>query len=179
MTPPFGFSLSRKDIRNAALAYPQETDRGDLADFVVTDEASRAEFGTRTWTAENLKTLSGDGTNAKEECMLFAQFIIDNYAAPFPQIRPFTIKGPHPESTFAAPTWELLTEVDISDAIEVTIAHPGAGGFNGGEYFVEGLAYDIRPGPGMLDDSYPLITLGVDLSPASHWGVSPFPSPTT
>lgn len=181
MQPPFVWSESRKTIYNAALAYPQTADRADLADYVVVDAASRAEHGTRTWTAENLKILEGGttGNTAKEECMLYAEHIVTNHAAPQPRIETFTVGTEGTHTDYAPAVWDLLCEAQISDVIEIGLENPGGGEFTDVEFYVEGLSYDIRPGPGSLDESYPFVKMNADLSPAAHWGVSPFPSPTT
>jgi hypothetical protein len=173
MQAPFGFRLSRKAIRNVALAYPQTANRDDLASYVVEDTASRAEHGTRTWTAENLKVRNGSttGNNAKQECMLYAQYVIDNYANPAPRVEQFTVGTEHPtHDVFGPAAWGLITGVDISDIVNIAITHPGGGGLDEIDHYVEGISYVITPGPGTLDDTYPLVKMTCDLSPASWWG---------
>jgi hypothetical protein len=182
MQPPFGFSISRKMIRNAALAYPQGADRTALNGLVETDEPSRAEHGTRTWTAENLKVLEGTttgNTDPIDECSLFAEYIISNYAQPQLRVNAFTIGTVHPDSQFADATWDMLTRCDISDSVEITIGLPGVSGISSVEFFIEGLQETYRPGPGSLDDTYPFVKLQADLSPAAYWATNPFPDFTT
>jgi len=177
MQEPFGFSISRKMIRNAALAYPEGVDRSDLSSFIFTDEPSRAEHGTRTWTAENLKIAEDTTENisGKAACQLFSEYIVSNYAQPHPRVQAFTIGTERPGGTFGDATWELACEVDISDSIEIVqLDHPGGGGFSEIGHFVEGLRYQIRPGPGSLDDAYPFFKMTADLSPAAYYDSSPF-----
>ena len=172
MQPPYQISLSRSLIRNAALAYPQGTEQSDLADYIATHEGSRTQHGTRTWTAPNLQIAEETtiGLTAKQYCQLLANYIVDNYHAPFPRIPNLTIGTEHPAGTFGAATWEMLSEASISDRVLVTIGHPGGGGFGDEPYFIEGRSIDIRPGP----PAHPIIKATFDLTPGAFYADNPF-----
>lgn len=176
MQEPYAFSESRAMIRNAALAYPQDTDQSDISNYIQTDEPSRERHGTRTWTAPNLQIAEETtlGMTAKQYCELLGQYIIENYAGAIPRIAKLTIGSEHPELAFGAASWEMICEADISDRVIVTIDHPGGGGFTTAEYFIEGRSLDIKPGPGTLDNAYPIVKATYDLSSADHWASNPF-----
>ena len=172
MQPPYQPRLSRSYIRNAALCYPQGTDSSDLADYIATDESSRSAHGTRTWTAPNLQIAEETtiGLTAKQYCELLANYIVDNYHAPFPRIPQLTIGTEHPGEKFGPATWEMLCEASISDRVLVTIGHPGGGGFEAEPYFIEGRSIDIRPGP----PEHPIIKATFDLTPGKFYETNPF-----
>lgn len=175
MQAPFGFQLTRKTIRNAALAYPHNTDRADLADYVITDETSRGEHGTRTWTAPDLQVAEETtlGLTAKEHCQYIGDYIVGNYAQPLPRVTSLTVGSERPDGPFGPAAWEFITGVDIGDVVNVSVSRDD-GGFDEIDHYVEGLRYEIRPGPGSLDESFPFVKLQVDLSPAAYWGYNPF-----
>jgi hypothetical protein len=172
MQPPYAFALSRGDLRNAALAYPQfegtaVTDLADIPTYIATDETSRTAHGTRTWTSPNLQLQEETtiGLTAKEYGQLIGQFIVDNYAQPEPRIPSLTIATEHPTGTFGAATWEMLCEAQIADRVLVFMGHPGGGGFPGTPYYIQGRSIELRRGPGSLDTSFPVIRSTYDLSP--------------
>lgn len=174
---PYGFGISRKLIRNAALCYPQDTDQSDLADYIYTDETSRTEHGTRTWTAPNLQIAEETtiGLTAKEYCQYIAEYIVENYKDPIPGIPQLTVGTEHPTAdVFGAATWEFICESNISDVVGVTIGHPGGGGFSDEEYYIEGFSAELRPGPGSLDNAFPIMKYTCDLTPVSRWANNPF-----
>lgn len=180
--PPFGFSRSRAAIRNHALAYPQTyppiVPPPKMSDQLFEDTSSQTAYGTRSWSAENLKLTEGTSTDphttAAEECQLYADYIIENYAQPRNRIPQITFRSLPPSDPRAAATWELICRVDISDVINVSISHPGGGGF-AEDFYVEGLHYTLLPRGRSLDTDYPDVTLTIDLSPAAYWTTNPFP----
>jgi hypothetical protein len=182
MQEPYTLSQSRAEIRNAALCYPINTDQQDLNLFIYTDEASRSGHGTRTWTAPNLtiKAETTLGLTAKSFCQKVSQYIVQNYGAPVARIPQVTVGSARPTATpgplgdnWGPAVWDYICGVDISDVVNVAISHPGGGG-GAGDYYVEGVTIDIRPGPGSLDNAYPLVTHTVDLSSSDHWATNPF-----
>lgn len=173
---PYAFSEDVDLVRNAALAYPAGTDQSDLADYIYEDAASQLEHGVVTWTAPNLQ-LARETTldlTAKQASQLYAQYIIENYKQPHPTLEAITIGTEHPEWPSAEASWNMICRADISDIVAVTIDHPGAGGFSAEEYFIEGRRDIITPGPGSLDDSFPIITTTFNLTPQSRWANNPF-----
>lgn len=183
MQEPYQFSQTRQMIRNAALAYPMfdvnglPTDQSDLSDYIYTDETSRDSHGTKTWTAPNLKVAEEPnlGLTGKETCLKFSEYIVENYKDPFPRLSSVTVGTEWPDhDVFGPASYEYICGADISDIVSVTIDHPGGGGFLSSEYYIEGLRIDIRPGPGDLDNAYPIIKHTADLSPAAYWNHNPF-----
>lgn len=172
--PPFSCRRNRRMIRNIALCYPFGFDVADRADQVVQDTASKAIHGPRTWSAENIKVAAGTttGLTGPEECLTYAQFIVDNYAAPAVRIDQITIKSVRPDDSRATETWAMLTGVDLNDMVNVSIGHPGGGGF-AADFFVEGITETIRPLVKDMDTGYPYIEMTLDLSPAAYWENEP------
>jgi hypothetical protein len=166
-----GFAQPTQFIYNVALAYPKGLKDIYLPGQVIHDlGTSIARFGVRPWSAPNLIVQAGTttGNNAKDECKTFAQYIVDNYAAPVPRLSKIVFKSLRPDDHRAAANWELITKIDISDIIALTSTHPGGGGFGGSEFYVEGLSYLIRP----LNGDYAMVTLEVNVSPVAYYNIS-------
>jgi len=177
MQEPYSGNVTRAMIRNAALAYPQDVDQSDLSQYLYTDESSRDEHGTKTWTAPNLKVAEETtiGLTAKEICKLFSQYIVENYKDEIPRISDLTIGSEHPtHGVYGPASWEMICEANISDTVDVTIAHPGGGGFTDERFYIEGISMDIRPGQLHLHNGFPIVKAKFDLSSANHWANSPF-----
>jgi len=172
LQPPYRPTLSRGYIRNAALCYPQGTDTSDLADYIATHEASRTAHGTKTYNAPNLQIAEETtiGLTAKQYCQLMANYVVDNYHAPFPRLQQLTIGTEHPGGTFGPATWEMLCEAQISDRVLLTIGHPGGGGFEAEPYFIEGCSIDLLPGP----PEHPIVKATFDLTPGKFYETNPF-----
>lgn len=178
MQPPYEISLSRALLRNAALCYPQFDelgrllDQSDLSDYIATDEGSRSSHGTRTWTAPNLQIAEETtiGLTGKAYCQTLANYIVGNYAEPFPRIPNLTLGTEHPDGTFGPATWEMICEAQISDRVLVTIGHPGGGGFSEEPYFIEGRSIDIRQGPA----AHNMVKARFDLTPGAFYESNPF-----
>lgn len=172
--PPLSCRRSRRMIRNVAMAYPFGMDAADRDGQVVQDAASVAVHGPRSWSAENLRVEAGNasGLTGPQECLTYAQYVIDNYADSQVRIDQVTIRSVAPDDPRAAETWALLCEVDLSDVVNVLVGHPGGGGFSA-DFFVEGITEVIRPLHKDLDTGYPLVEMTLDLSPAAYWTTPP------
>jgi hypothetical protein len=173
--PPYSYGRSNAFIRNYALAFPMGIAEADMAAQLVEDVTSRDEFGTYSWSAENLKLTEGTttGNNANDECILYAQYIADNYKDPRNRVPQLTFRSLHPDDPRAAANWALICGIDISDVIDFEVSHPGGGGFSE-EFYVEGVHYVIRPLVKDLDTGYPDVTLTVDLTPTAYYASNPF-----
>lgn len=167
---PFITTRSRRIIRNQAMSYPQNIAQADRENQVVVDATSISMHGGRSWSAENLITKDGitTGNTGDEECLAFAQYIIDNYADSVARPASITFRALRPEDVRAAALWEFVCNVDISDTIAVSKSHPGGGGVSD-TYYVEGISETWRPGVKDLDTGYPFLTMTLDLSPTTYW----------
>ncbi len=168
LSPPLLASLDDTLLYTSALATPQNINDADIAAQYVTNTAAAALKGLRTWSAENLATRGGVGTTGEAECRKFANYIRDNYGSPKVRVGQLTIKSRNVTSVSAAATWNLICKIDISDIVHVKTTHTGGGGFNH-DFYVEGIHYVARPGPGV-----PYIELTLDVSPKGYYDVNPF-----
>ncbi len=159
----FSFNLGLSKVFNSAFCTPNKISTADKAAQLQTDPTSIGQYGIRSWSAENLLILDGTttGLDAKGECFLFAQYIINNYAAPHKRITDLTFKSLHPDDPRAAANWKLLCECDIADTIEVTVDNPGGGGYFAEDGFIEGVHEEVLP----LNGEFALVTTSLDVSP--------------
>ena len=168
LSPPLVPSLDDTLLYTSALATPQNIADGDIAAQYVTNATAVGKKGLRTWSAENLATRGGAGTTGEDECKKFAYYIRDNYGTPKVRVGQLTIKSRNTSSVWAAATWNLICKIDISDIVHVKTTHSGGGGFDT-DFYVEGIHYAARPGPGV-----PYIELTLDVSPKGYYDVNPF-----
>jgi hypothetical protein len=171
------FQRGVSKIINSAVATEQGAP-DDTTSRQVTDIASVGTYGMRSWSSTNLLTNSGDigeayATTGATETKRFAQFYVANYAQPRDRISQLTFKSLHPSDPRAGANWRLLSQIDISDTIDVTVATAGGGGFVSEGYFVEGIHEQTSP----LTPGYDDVTVTVDLSPRSYYGVDPWDTP--
>ena len=175
-----GFQRGLSKIINTATATELGVPDEAIPGRRVTDTASINTYGIRSWSASNLPILLGDTdraypTSAATETRRFAQYYVANYAHPRDRITEITFRSLHPDDARAAANWDLLSRIDISDTIEVTVAIPGGGGFSAEQYFVEGVHEDVKP----LEPGYDDVTLTLDLSPRAYYAVDPWATPLT
>ncbi len=159
---------SRKNIINAALATPEKIADADIENQIVTDSGSISTYGLRSWSAENLLTFYDElnDLEANDATLQFAQYYVDNYAAPQIRVEDLTFKSIRPGHENAGATWDVLCHADISDIIALQVTNPGIA--VNAEFFIEGVRYSIRP----LNGSYALVEMSVDLSPRAYWNTS-------
>jgi hypothetical protein len=164
---------SRQRIINAALATPQGIADDDIEGQVVTDAASIATYGLRSWSAENLLTwfdeLNGpfggtDQEEANAAVLQFAQYYVDNYASPQIRVEGLTFASRAPSWRNSAATWDVICLADISDIITLSVTNPGIS-ISDVDYFVEGVHMEISP----LEGTYPLVKKTLDLSPRAYF----------
>lgn len=158
-------------VYNVALAWPKGIADTDIDGQIVTDAISSAEWGLRPWSATDLIVLAGttSALNANDESKSYAQYIIDNYAAPVTRISNLVFRSLGETDARAEANWELLTKIDVSDIVELTVTNPGGGGFSTEPYFVEGVSYQIEP----LNGDYADVTVRVNVSPVGYY-TTPF-----
>lgn len=170
----FAFNRGLAKVINSALATPLNIADADVAGQLVKDTTSIGLYGIRSWSAQNLLTKTGllDGSTANVETKRFATYYVDNYKTPRNRITSLGLRSMRPGQSGATKTWELLSKIDVADAVEVTVGSPGGGGFSSVPYFVEGVHEISQPLNALYDD----VTLTLDLSPRAHFDTNPFPT---
>lgn len=168
---------SRSRIINAALATPEGILDDDIEGQIVTDAASIAAYGLRSWSAENLLTyydelngpLAGGDPYLESlaATLQFAQYYVDNYASPQIRVEGLTFRSRDTHMANSAATWALICGMDISDILTLTVTNPGIG-LSAVDFFVEGVRMEISPGP----PDFAIVTATYDLSPRAYWGTS-------
>lgn len=178
----FAFNRGLAQIINTATATPVGKQPGgilptddDLIAQTSYDDDSINRYGIRNWSAEGLLTRVSDldGSGALVETKRFADYYVTNYARPRNRITEISFRSMRPGLPGAAITWELLSKIDIADAVNVTVGSPGGGGFNAEPYFVEGIHEQVAP----LDALYDDVTLSLDLSPRAYFTDDPWAGP--
>lgn len=167
----FAFNRGLARIINSAVFTSVDP---NIAAVTGSDSASISQYGFRSRSWSNLLTdqgLLGGGTTTAEELALFADYVVSNYAAPANRVTELTFRSMSPSQSGASENWRLLSKVDISDRVAVTIASPGGGGFTAQQFFVEGIREECRP----LNSEHDLETVTLDVSPAAYFDVNPFP----
>lgn len=166
------YDRDKDRIVNSALCTPEgNLTPSELEAQRYQDAASIAQYGIRSWSAENLAVLEGKltGNSGINEARLYARYMVDNFKQPRTRVSRITLKTTPPGHAWAPNIWALMTGVDISDRIQLkTTHHNGAGGFDE-YYYVEGLHYAAKP----ATDDYLDVTLDLDLSPAAYWNTLP------
>jgi hypothetical protein len=169
VSPPLGANLDDTLLYTSALALPSNVHDGDIANQYLTDSVAAGQMGLRTWSAENLLTLGGDNSRtALAETRLMSAYIRDNFARPQVRVGQLTVKSRSLTSLNGQATWNLLTDIDISDIVHLTTTHSGGGGFDH-DFYVEGIHYAARPGGGR-----PYVELTLDVSPKAYYDANPF-----
>lgn len=178
----FGFSRPSSLIYNAAIAWPREIEKpigSDIpvvfpeklkGDQVETDDPSILAYGYRAMPPMGDLIIwrhANNGTTGAEQCQLYAEFFVLNYRTPQRSIRDATFKAMWPEDSRAEATWDLLTRIDISDALNLTIS---AGGVENEEFFVEGLHKSVR----VLNPEFDMVEVTPNLTPASRYAENVF-----
>ena len=182
------FSVSRDlgKVINHAMASPlTNLPDPDFEGQVVENLTSKGHYGLRTWSSQDLIVKEGvtDGLvgelgaanlSAWKETKRYADYYVRNYHAPANRVSNIGFrsmgKGATAWSQAASDTWALMSEIDINDRVAITLGSPGGGGFDGKQFFVEGVHETYRPAGPELDD----VTLSLDLSPADYFLDSPF-----
>ena len=167
LRPPFLWGVDKEKVINSALAYPKNIREKLIAGQYVQDAVSLGLRGYKSWSKENLLTENGilTGNDGNDETKAFAQFYVNNYATPRNRIAALTAATVRPSHPTAAETWALLCGSDIGDQIDVTVTHPGGGGFNLEPGFIEGISETAVP----HDGAHAYVTQSYDVSPAAYF----------
>ena len=171
----FSYNRPRTRIVNSYVAYPRANengdpfDRADIASLVRTDSSSISANGWHGKDAPDLiiKQHKTNGNTGAEECGLFGDFYIANYAVVRKNVQRVTFKSMRPTDPRAAKTWQLITTIDISDIIELTISEAG---LSAEPFYVEGISGQCRVGRPGFDQ----VTLTPNLTPTAYYGTDVF-----
>jgi hypothetical protein len=183
----FAFNRGLSKVINQAYATPSRAASGvdltpaEISGQLVVDATSVGLRGIRAWTAENLivKTSLVDGANDLTETHRFAEYMVTNYSTPRNRVTACGFRSISTSAVGAGATWHLLSKVDISDRVDITVGSPGGGGFGGtadldAQFYVEGVHETVQALNPTMDD----VTLTLDLSPVAFFtDVTMFPPP--
>ncbi len=174
----FEFRRAEADIINASIALPYGVDDTDVPGQLTKDTGSIATFGYRgeNGSFDSLLTYAGhdddlNPTTGLEETFKFGQYYAGNYAAPKTRItkigfRPVDAAHPNAEAL-----WGLMCGVELGDIVQIKTLHPGGGGFDYENFYVEGIHYDADVQGGA---NFTNVTLELDVSPKSFFDYNPF-----
>lgn len=172
----FAYNRPRSRIINSYLAWPiadelgVEFPRSGVEALIRTDAPSIAQYGYRGGHDAPGLIIKANVNNANtgaEECGLFGDFYIANYAAVHENIQRVVFKSLDPADTRAATTWALMCGIDISDGLNLTVAEEG---FADVPYFVDGLSVSCR----VLNSTYDMVTVSPNLTPAAYYATDVF-----
>jgi hypothetical protein len=172
----FSYNAPRARIINAFLAWPRadengvEFDRSEIPNQLVTDATSITNFGYRNPLDSPdliIKEHKTNGNTGAEECVLFGQFYVSNYAEPRKAVQSVVFKSLRPTDDRAAATWDLMTRCDVADAIHLTIDEADLADE---PFFVDGISVECRP----LQPTFDMVTVTPNLTPASYYGTNVF-----
>lgn len=161
------YSRGRRDIINAAVAWPTGMDQADMPGQVFADATSQTDYGYHGMPAmEDLQIFEGTttGNTGKVECAKYAELWVKNRKDPLERVETLTLKSVWPDDSRASSTWGMLTRADISDIINLSVGYPGTEGVGLQEYesYIEGYSTRVRP----LNPDYDYVERDFDISPA-------------
>lgn len=187
----FAYNLGRAQVINYAASSPIYKQDGsgdgiplsatDLAGQIVQNTTSQGHYGLKTWSRQDLLTMQGllDSADALTETKRFATFYVDNYSVPIRRVNVLGFRTIRPDDHRAADVWHLLSNVDISDQVDVTMTAPGGGMFSAEPFFVEGIHETVEgrlKAGASAGESYDNVTLRLDVSPTAYFTSNPFPT---
>lgn len=163
---------SRKDIINAALAYPRGILEADIPGQVYIDSGSEDSYGKHAadpMTDLVIKEGVTTGNDANAETLLYATLLVKNKKDPKASVSALQIKAIDPSDARAAKTWEFLSRCDISDIVNLAIGDAGAGTLYAipgdspdDDHYIEGRTMRVRP----LNPTHDYVELDLNVSPA-------------
>lgn len=159
----FAFNYPRSRIINSYQAWQKSyTAEPDIQ--AATDATSISTYGFKGRSAPNLIIDSNfnNSNTAAQECQLFCDYYVSNYKDAARNVRSVTFKSVDPADERAEGTWPLLSGIEISDRLTLTVADAGAAAE---AYFVEGLSIQIRP----LNPDFDYVEVTPNLSPEAYF----------
>jgi len=165
----FQLNRPRTRIVNSYVAWPEldvagdPFDQDEITTLTKTNATSVTAYGWRGRSAPSLiiKEHKTNGNTGAEECELFADYYVGNYAVPRKNIERVTFKSLPPADSRAADVWAIF-HADISDVIHLFVAEEG---LSDAEFFIEGISGSCRVGP----PNYDFVTFSPNLSPAAYY----------
>ena len=166
----FQFNRPRDRIINVYTCWPREDENGnpfkmaDLDTQVSMDGASISSYGYRSREAGDLivKEHKTNPSTGADECRLYADFYVANYAVPRKNVQRVTFYSLPPGEPRAEATWALMSRVDVSDIIALTIDEAG---LVDEDYYVEGISLSCR----RANPSYDMVTVIPNLTPSAYY----------
>lgn len=172
----FAYNRPRARIINSYLAWPIADENGDefprsaIEALIRTDATSITQYGYRGGhDAPGLiikENVNNSNTGA-EECGLFGDFYIANYATIHENIQRVTLRSIRPSDARATATWAAMCGMDISDGMNLTVDEAGLADV---PYFIDGLAVSCR----VLNPDFDLVEVSPNLTPAAYYATDVF-----
>lgn len=168
----FAYNFPRSRIINSYVAWPRDDENGypwnqkGISAQVSTDATSITTYGYHGRDAtdliiKKLKTSEGTSTGA-QQCKLFADFYVNNYAVPRLNVQRVKIMSVMPDDPVATATWAFMTRADISDIVALTIDEAGLAAE---EFYIEGFHKELRPANNIVD----MLTVTPNLTPTAYY----------
>lgn len=168
------YTRDRADLINVAVCYPANMPTAQMPNQVYANAPSITSYGKHAAPPmSDLLTATpifdaahGGPADRYAETLAYAQFLVLAKKDPIVAITSLQLRSIQPYDARAASTWQMLTQADISDIVNVAAGYPGGTGFTGSspadDHFIEGRKLTVRPANTGYDD----VTLELDLSPA-------------
>jgi hypothetical protein len=146
----FAWNQPRSRIVNAAIAWPRELEDGrrfpeafkGAQQFEdVTSVGTYGYRGMRPMGDLIIKEHKTNPSTGQQECQLFAEFYVNNYAVPRKNVQRCTFRSVGLTETYADQTWALMLQADISDIIALTIDEADLADE---DFYIEGFSKTVR-----------------------------------
>lgn len=159
---------SRDGIVNVAVAYPAYMKADQMPNQVYANTASINAYGKRAAPPMTDLLISRPITDSGDrytETLRYAELLVKNQKDPVVAISACNLKSVTPTDARASVVWAMLSQVDVSDVVNVKVGYPGGTGLTGAspadDHFVEGRHIEVRP----LQGGYDYVSLDLSLSP--------------
>lgn len=161
---------TRRDLINAAIAYPKGILEADIPGQVTIDATSIDDYGKHAadpMTDLLVKAGVTTGLDANPETAKYAALLVANKKDPKDAVAALQMKAMDPGDPRAATTWALLSQCDISDIVNLAIGDTGTlytipGDSPDDDHYIEGRTMRVRP----LNPIHDYVELDLNLSPA-------------
>jgi hypothetical protein len=160
----FSYNRPRTRIVNSYLAYPRGIHEDDIPALVRTDPTSISNYGYRGLQAPDLivKKHKTNGNTGADECALFSDFWVANYAVPRKNIDQVLFTSISPLDDRSSATWAAMCGMDISDVLHLFVDEAG---LTDEQFYIEGISGSCR----VANPDYDYVTVTPNLSPAAYY----------